>query len=114
MAYYPQEFWDVVERIKKAYPTSAPIRVRTVDASELVKAHGCECFGDYMTYERKGKVAYYLVRIARGLDLDSAIECFLHEASHCLDVDTKRCNPRDHHRDSWGQWYAKCYRVING
>lgn len=113
MSYYPAEFWDVVTRLKTAFPTSAPIRVRTVEPDVLTKAHGCECHADYMTYERRGKVAYYLVRVARHQTLAESIDSFIHEAAHCLDMDCKKNTPREHHRDSWGEWYAKCYRVIN-
>lgn len=114
MSYYGSEYWDAVRKLQAAYPASAPIRVRTVDKGELFKRWGHECFGDYVVYERHKKVAYYLIRIARGLDLNTFHDTICHEMAHVLDIDSNPRVPREHHGNSWGVWKAKLYRVLTG
>lgn len=102
-SHYGSKFDDALRKLRAANLTDRPVKVRTVPARAILKDHGEATYADYC----EG-----LIRIARRLNIHEAIDALAHEFAHHVDQ-KPGTTVRDEHRNSWGESYARCYRVVN-
>jgi len=98
---YSTDFYKAIRFLRKKAANHKPFIVRTVPPEKL---------GDHDGDAIKGSYQNGVIKIARGLDEDSAFETLVHELAHHLDDSGGKW--RKPHRDSWGKCYAKIYRAL--
>jgi hypothetical protein len=99
---YGHQFDLAIWHLNHEFKPDPPIHIYTVPLPVLTKYHGGGTVGD-ATLSR--------VRIARGMSIERAVDCLVHEYAHAIHL---RENPaaRIEHSDAWGVIYSRCYRAV--
>lgn len=111
--HYGGEFDEVLRSLRKHAPPIYPVRVETVPARKMPKHHEDETpiDGDATAYFLDGVLTHHRIRVSRGLH--NAIDVLVHEWAHMLDnEDNGHWVKGDGHRNTWGEIYARLYRII--
>ena len=105
---YGKKFDHVLRRLRQECPLESPVRVVTknLNSNKL-----CGCCITHLT--PKGKIAKFVIEVDKSMSLASAIDTLLHEWAHALDHEANGI-PLEPHRNSWGECYARCWRVYTG
>tara|TARA_B100000745_G_scaffold249676_3_gene171757 strand:+ start:379 stop:732 length:354 start_codon:yes stop_codon:yes gene_type:complete len=111
---YGKKFDKVARFLRKEFPLGVPVVVRTVEKLRCVDS-GDLLFGAcYSSTTTRGKTKKFVIEVARGLSLDTAIDTLMHEWAHATDQLENGTPERRPHRDSWGAHYARIWRVYTG
>jgi len=111
-SYYGSVFDNALRKLRHEYPLPSAVVVRTCKPSVYkaltVKKHVdtesvgfAECDGSLRS-----------IYIIRGLNIENAVDTLVHEWAHLCDW-LENGFGREDHRDSFGKWYSRCYRVIH-
>ena len=105
---YGKKFDRVLRQLREECPIKTPIKVQTKDLS---KEKLCGCCIAYLS--EKGKIEKFVIEIDRNMPVPTAIDTLLHEWAHAMDKEANGI-PLEPHRNSWGECYAKTWRVYLG
>jgi hypothetical protein len=105
---YGKRFDKVLRQLRRECPISLPIKVVTKD---LTEEKLCGCCVAYI--DNKGKIEKFIIEIDRNMPVHTAIDTLLHEWAHAMDKEANGI-PLEPHRNSWGECYARTWRVYMG
>ncbi len=105
---YGKKFDRVLRRLRKECPLVTPISVRTADLSKDKLCGLCTAYFD----DDDKKICKFVLHINRGMELSTAVDTLLHEWAHAMDKEANGL-PTEPHRNSWGECYARCWRVFD-
>ena len=105
---YGKKFDKVLRQLRRECPISLPIKVVTKD---LTGEKLCGCCVAYL--DHKGNIEKFVIEIDRNMPVNTAIDTLLHEWAHAMDKEANGI-PLEPHRNSWGECYAKTWRVYMG
>ena len=103
---YGKRFDKVYRMLREECPLDAPIRLVTKD---LTKDKICGCCLTYI--DEDGTIQKFVLEIDRNMAVLTAIDTLLHEWAHALDYEANGI-PKENHRNSWGELYAKVWRAF--
>lgn len=102
---YGKKFDEVLRDLRRECPLATPIKVVTRD---LGKVKLCGCCIAYLT--PSGKIERFVIEIDKNMSIATAIDTLLHEWAHAMDKEANGI-PLEPHRNSWGECYARVWRV---
>jgi hypothetical protein len=86
--------WITLAAFKRAYPLEKPLKIKYAKSKDSWAWHVETDTYHYITFN---------INIPRSME----IEVLIHEYAHALDGTPCRVD----HRNSWGIWYARLYRI---
>ena len=92
--------------LRKKFPCSMPVRVRTCRMPITNKKEKLRGFGDASEYE-----TYFIIRISNETDLSVQKDTLMHEWAHCV-VGWE--DNKETHSAKWGICYSAIYREMVG
>ena len=111
---YGKKFDKVSRLLRREFPVGVPVTIKTVVKLRCTDT-GDLLFGSCLaSTTSRGKVKKFVIEIARGLSLDTAIDTLMHEWAHATDQLENGTPERRPHRDSWGAHYARIWRAYAG
>lgn len=115
-SYFGKPFDSDLRKLKSSLPIRLPLKVRTYNEEDWNRITDDldvgDCWAFALALTEDDEVKSLLIGLTREQDLESARDCLIHEYAHCLDY-VKDGFPKVEHRNSWGEMYAKCYRVVH-
>ena len=105
---YGHKFDKVLRVLRKECPVSKPVRVSIKSLGRQKLCGSCTAY-----LSAKGKIESFLIEIDSNMSIASAIDTLLHEWAHAMDKESNGI-PTEPHRNSWGECYARTWRVYLG
>ena len=99
----PRSLRDAASQLRVLVPPVWPVKVRRVPLEEQ--------FGDCSFIRQSKEGPYFLIRVAKSLDPDSALLILIHEWAHCLSWGSVSHRIR-HHGPEWGIAMSRIWQAL--
>jgi hypothetical protein len=104
-SHYGRKFDEVLRDLRRECTLRTPVRVVTKDLGSMKL---CGCCLAYLRCD--GTIERFVIKVDKSMTIEAAIETLLHEWAHAMDKEANGI-PLEPHRNSWGECYARVWRV---